>query len=89
MPTKTEERRFKLEAHPFLRSLTGRGLVYEGYPLDTVIKVAAGEGFAGDWEAYFEVPGIGGDVIGLGNKLPQEVAEVFFPEWAKRFRWRD
>ncbi len=88
---KTDIKDVRLGDNQFLLRLTGRGTVYEGYEPDTVIKVAACEGYAGDWTAYFVTPNTPfGDVLKYGNKLPEETARELFPEWARTsLKWRD
>ena len=59
-----------------------------------VLAVAV-EGNAGDWSAYIDaVPGNRHDdeyleVKDNGEKLPEAVAKILFPDWANRFTWRD
>ena len=79
-----------LKDNPFLLSLTDRGLVYQDYSPDTIIKVAARGGNYGDWTAYFLTPYAPfGDVLNYGNKLPEQAAKELFPEWAKKgLNWR-
>lgn len=79
-----------LKDHPFLLRLTKKGLAYDGYGPDTIIKVAACLGDYGDWTAYFSTPFTPfGDVLHYGNKLPQQVAKELFPEWAQKgLNWR-
>lgn len=86
-----EIKAIRLADNQFLRGLVDRGMVYEGYdPEITVIKVAACEGFFEDWTAYFETPYTPfHNVLDYGNKLPKQIAEELFPEWAKKnFKWR-
>ena len=65
----------------------------EWKPLSAKVIVAAREGAVGDWAAYIgAVPGHNHEkeyeeVLANGEKLPQEVAEVLFPNF-KRLRWR-
>jgi hypothetical protein len=60
-----------------------------------VIAVAFACVSAGDWAAYIDaVPGEHHalewqEVAKSGCKLPQNIAEALFPEFAKQFRWRD
>lgn len=59
--------------------------------LGKIITVVAVEGGVQDWTAYHETPWTGSDQFSIasnGDKLPQEVAEEIFPEWAKKFKWR-
>lgn len=73
----------------FFKSLTGPGSVYEGYPEDTSVNVAAVEGSYGDWATYFGTPDTPpGREDDLGAKLPEEVAGELFPELAKRLKYR-
>lgn len=85
-----EIKKVKLRDNPFLLGLTNRGMTYQGYGPDTIIKVAARHGNHGDWTAYFETPKTPfGDVLNFGNKLPQQAAIELFPEWATRgLNWR-
>lgn len=62
--------------------------------LDINVVVVAKEGSTGDWSAY--IGAVRGDsherewrrVMTDGSKLPQNVAEVIFPDFAKQFEWR-
>jgi len=87
---KSEIKEVRLGDNPFLLSLTDPGMSYQGYSADTMIKVAAREGDFEDWAAYFATPDTPfGNVVDLGNKLPEQTAKELFPEWAKRsLRWR-
>ena len=86
-----EVKAVKLSDNMFLLSLTSPGSTYAGYHENSIILVGAVEGNFGDWAAYFETPWTPGhDVLGLGNKLPQKVAEELFPNWKeKKLRWRN
>jgi hypothetical protein len=79
-----------LKDHPFLLGLTGKGMAYQDYSPDTIIKVAAVKGNHGDWSAYMTTPTTPfGDVLRYGSKIPQQVAHDLFPEWAKKgLNWR-
>lgn len=63
-------------------------------PLDRKVITVAKEGAVNDWAAYIgAVEGVNHTsewqhVADFGTKLPQEVAEVLFPTFAKRFTWR-
>lgn len=85
-----EVKKVRLGDNSFLLSLTEQGMAYQGYSADTVIKVAACEGYYEDWTAYFATPDTPfGNVVDFGNKLPEQTAKELFPEWAKRdLRWR-
>ncbi len=80
----------RLGDNQFLLSLTDPGMAYQGYSVDTIIKVAACEGYFRDWTAYFATPDTPfGDVVNFGNKLPEQAAKELFPEWEKSgLRWR-
>lgn len=86
----TEVREVKLKNNQFLLHLTDKGMVYQGYDPETIIKVAACEGHFNDWAAYFETPETPfHDVVHFGNKLPEDTAKELFPEWEKKgLRWR-
>jgi len=61
--------------------------------LDKCVLAVAKEGAAQDWAAYIgAVPGINHErewhtVVSEGSKLPQEVAELLFPDF-KDLTWR-
>jgi len=63
--------------------------------LHTRVIVVAVEGSIGDWTAYIaDVPGESHDyewqeVMRSGAKLPREVAEALFPDFAAKFIWRE
>lgn len=86
----SETKEVRLKDSPFLLQLTGRGMTYQDYGPETVIKVAACAGDYGDWTAYYETPTTPfGNVLKYGNKLPEQVAKELFPEWTKRgLAWR-
>jgi hypothetical protein len=90
MENNHEIKEIALKDHPFLLGLTSKGMTYQDYSPDTLIKVAASRGNHGDWTAYFATPETPfGDVLRYGNKMPQKVAEELFPEWAKKgLNWR-
>ena len=81
---RSEVKDVKLGDNPFLLSLTTRGSTYQGHGPETTIKVGASRGDHGDWAAYYETPTTPfGDVLGYGNKLPEQAAKELFPEWAE------
>lgn len=84
-------KKVRLGDYTFLRSLTEWPMLYTGASPDTIITVAAAEGYYHDWAAYFQTPESGPNrVAKLGNKLPQKAAEEIFPDWAKKgLEWRD
>jgi hypothetical protein len=90
MKNEWETKEVALKDHPFLLGLTNEGMVYQDCSPDTIIKLAAHIGDHGDWTAYFSTPYTPfGDVLNYGAKLPQQVAEELFPEWAKKgLNWR-
>jgi hypothetical protein len=63
--------------------------------LDARVIAVAVEGENKDWSAY--IGAVSGkdhteewkEVLKKGSKLPKEVAEVLFPDFAEQFRWRD
>ena len=74
--------------HPFLLGLTKPGYVWQGrLPEETITIHASGEDYE-EWAAYYQNPWCGKNVLQYGNKLPEKVAEFFFPEMAKKFRYR-
>lgn len=90
MEAKDEIKEVALKDHPFLLGLTNKGMTYQGYSPDTIIKVAASLGNHGDWTAYYLTPSTPfGDVLHYGNKLPEQVAMKLFPKWAEKgLNWR-
>jgi len=90
MDKEYEIKEVALKDNPFLLGLIGRGMTYQSYGPDTIIKVAAQQGRYKDWTAYFQTPETPfGDVLHWGNKLPKQAAEELFPEWAKKgLNWR-
>ena len=86
-----EIKEVQLKDNPFLLGLADQGMTFQDYGPEHVIKVAACEGFYGEWTAYYETPTTPmRDVLGFGNKLPKPVAEQLFPEWAKKgLSWRN
>jgi len=57
--------------------------------LDELYQPKGNDTDYGDWTAYFSTPFTFGDVLNCGNKMPQQVAEELFPEWAKKgLNWR-
>jgi len=81
-------REVKLGDYPFLLLMTQSGFCWKGESPDRVITVVAVEGSIGDWAAYFETPQSGKRVAENGDKLPKDLAEELFPEWAEKFTWR-
>jgi len=63
--------------------------------LDNHVIAVAVEGAIKDWSAYIgAIEGIYFDheyeqVARTGSKLRREVAEVMFPDFAKKFTWRE
>ena len=59
-----------------------------------VLAIAIVNSQIGDWTAYVDaIPGVNQDkeweaVVREGNKLPEAVAKILFPEIARNFRWR-
>jgi hypothetical protein len=90
MEPESEIKEVALKDNPFLLGLTNPGMTYQGYSLDTVIKIAACAGDYGDWTAYYLTPSTPfGDVLNYGNKLPEQAAKELFPEWDKKgLNWR-
>lgn len=84
-----EGREVRLGDYPFLLMLTEPGWCWQGASPDKVITVVAAKGFLSDWAAYCETPQSGKRVAEWGDKLPQDLAEAIFPEWARRFVWRN
>jgi hypothetical protein len=83
-----QKRVVQFKEHPFLLELTWPGYVWQGkLPEETVVIVASG-GDHEEWAAYYQNPWCGNNVLDYGNKLPKTVAEFFFPEMAKKFRYR-
>lgn len=87
---RSEVKEVKLKDNPFLLQLIDKGSTYQDYSPDAVIKVGACEGDYNDWTAYYETPTtLFGNVLELGNKLPEQAAKELFPEWAKsNLKWR-
>jgi hypothetical protein len=88
-----ESKRIMLGNYPELHFLAMPGFCWakEG-GLGAIITVVAVEGAVQDWSAYHQTPWIDSNeasVAANGDKLPQEVAELIFPEWAKKFSWRN
>lgn len=85
-----EVKKVQLQDHSFLLSLTSQGSVYQGYSAAQTIRIGASADDYGCWAAYYQTPSTPfGDVLGYGNKLPEEVAKDLFPEWAKSgLKWR-
>lgn len=60
-----------------------------------VLAVAVGGYVIKDWSAYIDaVPGIDHEneydkVLSDGIKLPYEIAKILFPEFDKKFKWRE
>lgn len=90
MHKSSETRQVKLSDHPYLDELRDPPFVWQGYPADHIIRVTACEGYLNDWAAYMETPfTLFKDEVNFGNKIPQDVAEAIFPEWAKsKLKWR-
>jgi len=87
-----ESKRIVIGNYPKLRFLAMPGFCYSKSGLSTIITVVAVEGGVNDWSAYHQTPWIDSDeasVAANGDKLPQEVAEQIFPDWAKELSWRD
>ena len=59
-----------------------------------VLAVAKANEGVGDWAAYIDaVPGYKHseeyiDVLENGEKLPKDIAEKLFPDYAEKFVWR-
>ena len=90
MESEHEIKEVALKDHPFLLGLISKGMAYQDYSPDTIIKLAARRGNYGDWTAYFATPETPfGDLLLRGNKLPEQAAKELFPEWAnKGLNWR-
>jgi hypothetical protein len=90
MESEYEIKEVALKDNPFLLGLTNRGMTYQNYGPETIIKVAVRRGKYGDWTAYFQTPETPfGDVLNYGNKMPEQAAKELFPEWAKKgLNWR-
>lgn len=64
------------------------------FALDRQVLVVAVEGEVKDWAAY--IGAVEGNkhseevqkVYERGTKLPEQVARILFPDFAKKFRWR-
>ena len=89
-PGRTEYKRIALKDNEFLLSLTKYPFCWMDYSPKTIITVIAVEGQVYDWAAYMERPFSRSNVEKYGNKLPQEVAELIFPNWERLHyrRWR-
>jgi hypothetical protein len=88
----TEFKRIMIGTYDGLHFLTLPGFCWAKHGIQHIITVVAVEGGIQDWSAYHETPWIGSDeysVAANGDKLPQEVAEQIFPDWAKKYYWRD
>lgn len=73
---------------PFLNGLRQYPFSWAGAPADKEIEVVAVSNSYGGWAAYMETPTSGRQVVSWGDKLPQDVAESLFPEWASSRQWR-
>jgi hypothetical protein len=81
-------RTFKLKDHLFFTDLTLPGCTYQYKSLNMEIIVVASPDKFGQWAAYFQTPYSGDNVLDLGSKLPEKVANDLFPEYAKKFKYR-
>lgn len=90
MESEYEIKEVALKDNPFLLGLINKGMTYQDYSPDTIIKVAARQGNYGDWTAYYSTPDTPfGDVLNYGNKMPEQAAKELLPEWAKKgLNWR-
>ena len=63
--------------------------------LDQKVIAVAMKGEIDDWAAYIgAVPGKDHtqewqEIARRGTKLPRKVAEILFPEFAEKYRWRE
>jgi hypothetical protein len=87
----SEIKEVRFKDNTFLLHPTDQGMTYQDFGPETVIKVAACEGFYDDWTAYFETPQTPfHNVLDYGNKLPEQTAKELFPNWAKKgLKWRN
>ena len=79
----------KREDNQFINGLFEEGLLWSPYPHWCSLKTWAKRGDNNDWAAYVETPYPDGNQVGRGMKLPQDVAEDIYPEWAESdLHWR-
>ena len=70
------------------------GQKVERKALDSKVIAVASEGYNNDWTAYIgAVEGKNHEdewegVLHNGTKLPQAIAEILFPEFATKYKWR-
>ena len=88
MTRNISSKQVRLGDYPFLEMLTKSPWCWMHETFDKVITITAVEGGVKDWSAYMETPQSGKMVAEFGDKIPKELAEELFPDWAEKYTWR-